>query len=181
MTTATQNLINDHQNILELIDVMEEMARCKSSETDHIEKVILIIKEYADDFHHAKEEDLLFPLMVKNGFSLEQGPIAVMLHDHELGRNYVKEMMLALQSVKDGSPEALNGVYENMLGYAELLRSHISKENNVLFKMADKIISENEQAQLLQKFLKIEEENNGRRKISEFISAINDLKRLYIP
>ncbi|MBK9032944.1 MAG: tetratricopeptide repeat protein [Myxococcales bacterium] len=32
--------------------------------------------------HHGKEEDLLFEAMVEHGFSREQGPLAVMLHEH---------------------------------------------------------------------------------------------------
>ena len=86
MKTATQNLENDHENILQLIEVMSNMAKVKSGSADDIETVINIIRNYADGFHHAKEENLLFPAMVEKGFSLEQGPVAVMLHDHDLGR-----------------------------------------------------------------------------------------------
>ena len=85
MNTATQNLENDHVNILRLIDVMEKMVMVKSSNIEHFEKVVNLIKSYADGFHHAKEENLLFPMMIKKGFSKEQGPIAVMLHDHTEG------------------------------------------------------------------------------------------------
>ena len=92
MNTATINLENDHVNILRLIDVMEKMLLVKSKNTDQFEKTVSLIKSYADGLHHAKEENLLFPLMVKRGFSGEQGPIAVMLHDHAEGRDYVKGM-----------------------------------------------------------------------------------------
>ena len=39
-----------------------------------------------------------------------------------------------------------------MAGYAELLQNHISKENNILFRMADNALSEKDQQDLLKQF-----------------------------
>ncbi|HEX3007554.1 MAG TPA: hemerythrin domain-containing protein [Bacteroidales bacterium] len=133
MKTATQNLMSDHDNILQLIEVMYIMAEQKSTNTDDIATVITIIKNYADGFHHAKEENLLFPSMIEKGFSKEQGPIAVMLHDHSLGRQYVQGMNTGLEQYKSGDNNALDLVYENMCNYGQLLQSHSAQENNVQF------------------------------------------------
>ena len=65
MNTATKNLENDHVNILRLIDVMEKMILVKSKNIEHFENTVSLIKSYADGLHHSKEENLLFPLMVK--------------------------------------------------------------------------------------------------------------------
>jgi len=111
MNTATKNLENDHVNILRLIDVMEKMILAKSTNTEHFEKTVSLIKSYADGLHHAKEENLLFPLMVKRGFSSEQGPIAVMLHDHAEGRDYVKGMTEGIAGYKMGNESALSKLY----------------------------------------------------------------------
>ena len=145
MKTATKNLENDHVNILRLIDVMEKMILVKSTNTEHFEKTVSLIKSYADGLHHAKEENLLFPLMGKRGFSIDQSPIAVMLHDHVQGRDFVKGMIEGIAEYKTGNQTALSKIYENMQGYIILLRSHIAKENNVLFRMADNALSENDQ------------------------------------
>ena len=67
MNTATKNLENDHVNILRLIDVMEKMAQTSNTSVENLETVVRLIRDYADGFHHAKEENLLFPLMVKKG------------------------------------------------------------------------------------------------------------------
>ncbi len=45
---------------------------------------------------------------------------------------------------------------EAALGYTALLRSHIAKENDVLFVMADRMLSESDQANLLAAFEKVE-------------------------
>ena len=73
MNTATQNLEHDHVFILRLTDVMLAMVKKLSTNADHFELVVNLIRKFADGLHHAKEEDLLFPLMGEKGFSPEQG------------------------------------------------------------------------------------------------------------
>ena len=92
MKSATQNLENDHVHILLLIDVMVEMIKLPEPKVSDLEEVVELIRKFADGLHHAKEENLLFPLMAEKGFSLEQGPVAVMLMEHEQGRRFVKGM-----------------------------------------------------------------------------------------
>lgn len=179
MKTATQNLEHDHEQILRLIDVMFVMSERKASSANDIEKVIYLIRNFADGLHHAKEENLLFPAMVTHGFSEEQGPIAVMLSDHVQGRKFVKGMVEGLEKFKIGNPDALTSVYENMIGYGQLLRNHISKENNVLFRMADKAIPPSELEQLRIEFEEIEKSSEYSKNIPEFIKAINELNVLY--
>ena len=179
MNTATKNLENDHVNILRIIDVMEKMILVKSTNTEHFEKTVSLIKSYADGFHHAKEETLLFPMMVKKGYSIEQGPIAVMLHDHAEGRDYVKGMTEGISGYKKGNEAALAKIYENMQGYIILLRNHIAKENNVLFRMADNALSENDQQELLEEFAKVENEGVCGEVLKDCITAIEKLESAY--
>ncbi|HEX2934821.1 MAG TPA: hypothetical protein VHO72_05670, partial [Bacteroidales bacterium] len=107
------------------------------------------------------------------------GPIAVMLHDHTLGRQYVQGMNIGLEQYKSGNTNALDVVYDNMCNYGQLLQSHIAKENNVLFKMADKAFSENDQEYLLSEFEKIEANETYGANIPNFLKAIDNLKMLY--
>jgi hemerythrin-like domain-containing protein len=179
MNTATKNLENDHVNILRLIDVMEKMIMVRSIDTSHFEQTVGLIKGYADGLHHSKEEEFLFPLMVKRGFSLEQGPLAVMLHDHAQGRDYVKGIVKGIKDYKAGDVSALSLIYENMQGYIILLRNHIAKENNVLFRMADNALSENDQQELLKEFLKVENDGACGGKLEDCITAIGKLESAY--
>jgi hemerythrin-like domain-containing protein len=179
MITATKNLENDHVYILRLIDVMEKIVRTSHSEVNNLETVVNLIRNYADAFHHAKEENLLFPLMATKGFSKEQGPIAVMLHDHLQGRNFVKAMSEEIETFKMGHKAALSKIYKNMEGYIELLRAHIAKENNVLFRMADNVLSEKEQQDLLTEFAKVEKSNFGGGILDSYISEIEKLEAVF--
>jgi hemerythrin-like domain-containing protein len=179
MNTATENLENDHVYILQLTDIMEVIAESKNPDTGHIARIIEIIRNFADGIHHTKEENLLFTKLGEKGLSPYQGPVAVMLHEHTEGRNYVKGIEENLKLYKGGSSEALAGVRRNMLGYAGLLKNHISKENNILFRMADNVLSETDQASLLAAFKKVEEGGDG-TKPSDYVAEILALGAKYL-
>ena len=179
MNTATQNLENDHVYIIRLIDVMEKMVLNCATDTAHMEMVVNLIKTYADGFHHDKEEKVLFPLLVEKGFSNEQGPVSVMLHEHVEGREFVKGISERIDVYKAGNVSALPEIYHYMQGYADLLKAHIGKENNVLFRMADKALSSDEQLELLNKFGSIEKQFDS-EKIAMSILEIEGLEAFYM-
>ena len=179
MKKATEELADNHTLILKVIDVMERMASAKEPDAEHLEFIVAFIREYADGFHHAKEEGLLFPKLVEKGIPNEYGPVGMMLREHEEGRNYVKGMAENINLYKSGRKEALKEVYLNMKGYITLLRNHISKEDNILFRMADQVLTDEEQTYLLTQFGKIESSGIGKDKINAFLSKIKELEILY--
>ncbi len=179
MTTATQNLESDHVQILRLVEVMERITKSTNPNIEHLELIVKIIREFADGIHHAKEEQLLFPLMVQKGYSNQIGPVAVMLNDHVQGRHFVKEMAENISLFKQGNPASLKVLYSYMLGYADLLKSHIAKENNVLFRMADNVFTDAEQKSLLLDFAKVEAKpENGSGKV-DYLTMIDHLAMDY--
>lgn len=180
MDNATQNLENDHVQILRLIDVMVKMVQIPVANTEHLEEVVDLIRNFADGLHHAKEENLLFPLMAEKGFSMQQGPVAVMLMDHEEGRKFVRGISENIQLYRNGETSALNRVYINMMGYADLLTGHIGKENNVLFRMADNIFSMEDNQSLLASFSSIDAGNGSGSSSTDYATRIQNLTNQYI-
>lgn len=180
MDTATQNLENDHVFIVKLTNVILAMVEKQSTDISHFELVVNLIRNFADGTHHAKEEDFLFPLMGDKGFSAQFGPVAVMLHEHEEGRNYVKATLDAIHEFKGGNNSAIWHIYENLNGYAYLLQNHIDKENNILFRMADDVFSEKEQQNLLEHFTEIERSSNGEFNPENSKQKIDALAGIYL-
>jgi len=154
--TATTALRSEHDHILAMIACLR--AACKAAEepggfdADTFSSGIDFIRNYADAWHHAKEEDLLFPALEEEGMPREGGPIAVMLHEHVLGRTYVRQMAEHLDAAAGGNDEARRHVLRFALAYANLLTQHIQKENNILFNMADQILVPEVQARLQKEY-----------------------------
>ncbi len=180
MKRATEDLINNHTIIQNVMDVMESITTVNDPDLEHLEFIVSFIREYADGFHHAKEEGLLFPKLVEKGIPQEFGPVGVMLREHEEGRNFVKGMADNLALYKAGNKDALQSIYLNMKGYINLLRNHISKENNILFRMADQVLSDQEQTRLVEQFNQTELSGIGKDKIDSFLAKIKELEVIYI-
>lgn len=179
MKSATKNLENDHIHVLKLTDVMRSVTLFENPDIENIENIIDIIRNFADGLHHAKEENLFFPALENKGFSAQQGPVAVMLHEHIQGRNFVKGIADNLDLYKKGDISAVSAIYNNMTGYADLLLSHITKENNVLFRMADNALNDTEQDNLLVQFDAIEQKRPAGTRASDYIDRINSLALIY--
>ena len=78
------------------------------------------IRNYADRFHHAKEEDVLFVALVENGMPREHSPVAAMLMEHDQGRAFVKAMEEATLAALAGKRGQEKIIAENARGYIEL-------------------------------------------------------------
>lgn len=142
--TPTQILRDQHQKILKVADVLEEVLGNEPEpgafDFDAIADCVSFIRQYADALHHGKEEDLLFPELESLGMTREAGPLAVMLQEHEMGRAYAKSMADALPAAREGDQDDCRRLLHAGLGYVELIRGHINKEDNVLFNWADEMI-----------------------------------------
>jgi len=85
---------------------------------------------------------VLFDALVNNGMPRENSPVAAMLMEHDQGRAYVKSMEAAVREAMEGLPGRENVIAENALAYVELLREHISKEDSILYPLAERVIPE---------------------------------------
>lgn len=112
--------------------------------------------QFADKCHHAKEEDLFFPLLKERGIPEEGGPIGVMLHEHDIGRDCVRRMREASEADEFDAAIFAFAAKE----FVPLLRQHIFKENNVLFQMAGDVMSESDDADMDAKFTQVEQERD---------------------
>lgn len=150
--SATTILRSEHNHILAMIACLR--AACAAAKTTNsldeetFRAGVDFIRGYADAWHHAKEEDLLFPALIADGMPSDRGPVAVMLHEHGLGRTYVTHIASHLDDAISGDEKARATVIRTTLAYADLLTAHIDKENGILFNMADQMLTPEIQAVL---------------------------------
>ncbi len=181
---ATQQLKDEHEGIKLMLSIMEKICgNLKNGEdlnVNHYKKIIDFLKTFADKCHHGKEEGILFPAMGQRGIPHEGGPIGVMLYEHEQGRAFIKGMNDALAAYENGNQDSVKDLIAASEGYIQLLRDHIEKENNILFMMADQVLTEPEQAQIFDEFEKLEEEKIGLGKHEEYHQLLHELRDIYL-
>ena len=94
----------------------------------------------------------MFPRLAERGIPVEGGPIGVMLYEHEEGRRYIRGLAEGMAAFDRDPDEAKQLISENGRHYAELLRAHIQKEDQVLFSLADVSLTPEDERELIQKF-----------------------------
>ncbi|MFQ5747771.1 MAG: hemerythrin domain-containing protein [Gemmatimonadota bacterium] len=141
--TPTAVLRDEHRLILRVADALEEiLVRGADEGLDHaaVAECITFFRQFAGACHHGKEEDILFPELERRGLPRHRGPIAVMLYEHRQGRAFIKQMADALPAARAGNERSGHILRNASRGYIDLIRSHILKEDRVLFDMADGMI-----------------------------------------
>jgi hemerythrin-like domain-containing protein len=177
--TPTQLLKQEHQTILLVISVAErevgKIGRTGKVDGEKVNKIIDFLRNFADRCHHAKEENILFVRMQEKGMPADSGPIFVMLREHEENRKNVAAMAEALQKAIAGEESAVAAVKDNLTAYAVRLKAHIDKEDNVLYPMADRMFSDDDQRKLAEAFDKVEKEEVGEGVHEKYHGLANEL------
>jgi hemerythrin-like domain-containing protein len=157
----TEELKHEHEIIMHMLSGAERFAQSILSthtvEIAEVAEVIDFSRHFTDGCHHSKEEKHLFVRLQERGMSQDQGPIAMMLYEHGVGRKFILSLETSLKEYQSGKQEAAKAIGETLLQYINLLRTHIAKENNILFPMGDRLLTDEDQ-QFLEKSFKIVEE-----------------------
>lgn len=181
---TTSNLSNDHKNILSMLEVMklisESIHSGKNVNTMHLESIVDFLKNFADVNHHGKEEKLLFPLLESRGIPRKGGPIGVMMNEHIQGRSYIAAISEDIISYSAGNYFAAEAIASNMNNYIHLLGNHVQKEDNILFPMADRVISESDDSELYARFEAVENETIPSDKRKYYLELAEELKKYYL-
>ena len=156
----TQRLKDEHQLILRVLALLEKNATLTAEGSFHDYRFFLdgvdFIRNYADRFHHAKEEDILFEALIENGMPRANSPVAAMLMEHDLGRAFVKGMEEAATRALNGEAGQDEAIVTNARGYLELLREHISKEDDILYPLAERLIPAEKRDAIVQGYQRAE-------------------------
>lgn len=161
----TSILSDEHRVIEVVLTCLERMSdqalvqgRLDQAAAD---QAVDFLRSFADRCHHGKEENQLFTLMEQKGVPREGGPIGVMLHEHEQGREYIRGMAASSAAAGRGDAQALQVFAANTRGYVNLLRAHIHKEDHILFPMAARVFDAEDENRLISAFETVEKEHMG--------------------
>jgi hemerythrin-like domain-containing protein len=174
---ATDMLSDEHRVIERVLAILQKLTtRPLENSLDHWRKTLDFFSRFADQCHHFKEEQVLFPAMEERGIPREGGPIGMMLMEHEEGRSYVRAMLGTIPLVERKNQAAKEILVDKAKAYLQLLREHIQKEDDVLFRIADEVISVDEQKVLLRSFEEHEAKEMGEGVHEKYLRIVEELE-----
>jgi hemerythrin-like domain-containing protein len=146
-----KRLVEEHDRIKRLLALIPyivfKIQQEAEMDADIIEHCAFFIQNYADKYHHAKEEDILFKYTDES-----RDIIQVMLEDHRTGRNFVKQVLAGLTAGR--RDDVINGLES----YRELLTQHIKKEDDILYPWIDRTLSTRQVGEMLSSFNEADED-----------------------
>jgi len=145
MPDPIDTLMDEHRVIEKVLDALEAAAE-REVPFSFYERALEFLASFADQCHHAKEEDRLFPALEERGVPRAGGPIGVMCSEHVEGRDHIRRMRELVER------EDREGLRRESLDYVALLRQHIDKEDNVLFAMARSVLTPPDAERLAREF-----------------------------
>lgn len=180
---TTQELSDEHKAVLVALEIMEKVEDAlearREGAPEHMEELLDFFRGFVDRCHHAKEEEILFPELERHGLPREGGPIGVMLAEHDSGRRHVRNMAEGLERLRRGDAAGLQEIRGDAEAYRDLLRAHIEKEEQVLFPMADQVVTAEEAEQVRARFEAVERDQVGPGQHIAYHAMLDRLRKTY--
>lgn len=143
-------LYDEHAIIVNAIDVAKQCEVLIGTDNDRYEstirKLITFFRNYADKYHHFKEENILFPEMSKRNEMLSDGVVKEMFDNHEDFREKIQTIEKHLNNKMYAETQT------ELEKYGEALLDHIAVENDEVFQIAETLFTEDELEKINHRF-----------------------------
>ena len=157
-----QTMLDEHEVICQAEEIVKNLNHTWETDAEKykqkVKTLVTFFREYADGYHHRKEEDVLFPAIKNHPDFVLQEIIDEFETHHEDFRTYT---VLIEDSLNEGDYEKS---YLGLTNYLQDLLDHIAAENDELFVLAENLMEEDDLATIYFKFKDIDMELGEERK-----------------
>ncbi len=176
--SAIDKMMSEHRQIESVLDALDSyivaLLKGEAVDREDLPRFIRFIREFGDTRHHAKEEAVLFPAMHEAGFPVEGGPVACMLQEHDTGRTLIESLEKSANEAA-WSDDVLKDIADAAIEFSGMLRSHIYKEDNMLYTMAVEELSTEAMAEVDRKCAEKDDEASAAGTTNELLNLAKDL------
>ncbi|ADL51056.1 hemerythrin domain-containing protein [Clostridium cellulovorans] len=179
---AIEIMVDEHRYIKRMLVVVRKLCiKIMNGEDVNFSdfyRVMDFVKNYADIHHHGKEEQLLFNRMLdETGKVAEKLIKSGMLVEHDLGRLYMADLRSALEKYEKGDEESKLDIISNAMGYTYLLKRHIEKEDEVVYKFAERSLSKETLAEIEVQCIEFEKKQSAEGIQTKYIALLEELEK----
>lgn len=137
MSQAMDDLKHEHEALLHALELLDRLSQRlrhpqtgQSVDPQDLQLLTGFFREFADQCHHGKEEELLFPALKDAGLDAPGAMQQDLLAEHEAGRQ-------ALRAMQEQASQPGPAFADAADRYASHLRQHIARENAELLPWVD--------------------------------------------
>ena len=158
----TETLSREHTLVILVTKEAEQEVRYMRDTGEYRKEEVGELVEFFEFFteacHDPKEERLLFARLCKRGLSRDTGILAQFYREHEEFTTRLRDIEQWLRKDKKEGPLDVAELAEQLDAYLNLMRSHVARENEHLFALADGMLTDEDQEELERAFDAVESE-----------------------
>ncbi len=168
----SKKLIIEHEIVTDYLNLMESLLQKKEGTRrdkfvrDNGATLVDFLQQYADKYHHAKEEGILFKYLDNPDAFNQNNPVYKMIYEHDEARGFILAMVDGIER------EDYDTFYKYASHYIALLRDHISMENKVFYPMAEDVLSAEIKTLILKEYEDAEVIYNKDRNLDDYYKII---------
>jgi regulator of cell morphogenesis and NO signaling len=158
LSSGLAQLKREHVSLREKLNGLNSLIEKIENDIDveltfaDLKKGVVTFKAELDP-HSEREESVLFP-MLGEYIGTTSGPIAVMEYEHEQAKSFIKTFLEGAEA-ETLSTEKIKSLAELVKNAHNILTEHFTKEENVLFTMAERMLSDEEKEELFRRIQEI--------------------------
>lgn len=153
-------LTHEHQVIHKAVNVIMRLIQAIQNEQKidlaAFKKMVEILHKYVDT-GNAKKEEMLYPALMKCDDHPSEYLINDLKHEHELEHALLGELIIAVEKYDKDKKHAKANFLKLLKEVHHLEHNHIMKEDEYIVPAINKILSDSEQKNILQKYDAIDE------------------------
>lgn len=160
-TTALDQMAVEHRYIgiviKSLLDAATALDRRRRLNARKLRDAVEFLRIYADQRHHQREEGMLFPALVRRGVPPQGCPIGGLNHEHEKGRAMIAALDEWITAYEHQQPGADFQLRQTLRAIADLYQKHLWMEDAMVFPMAQRLITADDNRDLKTQFAELDE------------------------
>jgi len=182
MTTAINIMKTEHLSLNTVLHVLNQLVldlesgRLKADDVDFelFEKIVNYIEEFQDTMHHPKEDQYLFPALLKR--TSECNDVIMELQEqHKQGIENRKRLEVHFQAMKDKHPGQVEKVIDALKDYLQTYREHMKLEDNIIIPLAERVLTPEDWAPIDEAFNQNEDPVFGNVPRKKFRKLLSDI------
>ncbi len=146
--SAIETLVDEHRLISRMVNVLtvlrKSLEKGEDADVNVLMDVVDFFRVFADQCHHAKEEDALFPSLERHAISIQGCTIESLKSDHKQARALMVTLAEGIRNYKSGDSTVRDDISATMGSAINLYKDHIWRENILLFPTSEKLLQESE-------------------------------------
>jgi hemerythrin-like domain-containing protein len=179
---AVELLLEDHalieRQLAILSGVTKRFREGEQVDAAALNQIVDVMLGFNDRYHHAREEEHVFPVLEQYALLTMAGRLDCMPGEHVIGRDLTAKLRDAAQRYASGDETAVPEIVEAAGGYLQLLGHHMGIEEGVLFELAGKVVSDEDDAAMAEALDKVAATFRDSGELDRIRTVLDDLQPL---